>query len=291
MKKPVIILLILIFLVLLTTNAWADRVEKVMEESFTLDSTGSFSLTNVAGNIDIYSWDKEEVKMVATKSISSWGTSDPEELLDRIKIEITSQPKNLRIHTRYPVFSWIKNARVDYQLWIPEATSVRLESVSGAIQIEEHLNRVYAKTVSGRIKLENIRGNVEVKTVSGQVSARQIKGDIRANSVSGSLIFRDSQGSLSYLHSTSGRIEAELTAIDEDASDMSLSTVSGSINLYLPDDASFDLDVSTVSGEINTGFKVLIDSISERKLRGEVGTGGINIELKTVSGSISLGKL
>jgi hypothetical protein len=129
MKKPVIILLILIFLVLLTTNTWADRVEKVMEESFTLDSTGSFSLTNVAGNIDIYSWDKEEVKMVATKSISSWGTSDPEELLDRIKIEITSRPKNLRIHTRYPVFSWIKNARVDYQLWIPEATSVRLESV------------------------------------------------------------------------------------------------------------------------------------------------------------------
>ncbi|MBA7591824.1 hypothetical protein ES708_33991 [subsurface metagenome] len=155
--------------------------------------------------------------------------------------------------------------------------------------MEEHLNRVYAKTVSGGIKLNNIKGNVEVKTVSGQVSARQIKGDIRANSVSGSLVFRDSQGSLSYLHSTSGRIEAELTAIDEDASDMS--TISGSINLHLPDDASFDLDISTVSGKINTEFQVLIDSFNKRKLQGEVGDGGINIELKTVSGSISLGKL
>jgi len=291
MKRSIILLLILIFLVLLTTNAWADRVEKVIEESFTLNSTGSFSLTNVAGNIDVYSWDKEEVKMVATKSISSWGTDDPEELLDRIEIEITSQPKNLRIHTRYPTFSWIKNARVDYQIWIPEATNVQLESVSGTIQMGDHLNRVYAKTVSGNIKLNNIKGNVEIKTVSGKVSARQIKGDIRASSVSGNLTFRDSEGNFSSLHSTSGDIEAELAAIDEDASSMSLTTVSGDITLYLPDDASFDLDIKTVSGEISTKFKVLVESIKKNQLRGEVGTGGINIELRTISGDISLRKL
>ena len=327
MKKSIIILLSLIFLVLLTTNAWADRVEKVIEESFTLDSTGSFSLTNIAGDIMVYSWEKEEVKMVATKSISSWGLGDPEEFLDKIEIEIVSKPKTLKINTRYPTFSWIRNTRVNYQLWIPEATSVRLESVSGTIKIGDHLNRVYAKTVSGKIKLENIRGNVEVKTTSGdvvignvqgdltwsstsgdldlanlvgdldlhttsgKVSGQEIKGDIKASSVSGDLAFRDSQGGLPYLHTVSGDIRAELKVIDKDVSSMSLSTVSGGITLYLPEDASFDLDISTVSGEINTGFKVLIDSVSKRKLQGEVGTGGITIELETVSGDISLRKL
>jgi len=327
MKRSIIFLLILFFLVLLTANAWADRVEEVIEESFLLQKTGSFSLNNVAGDIIVYSWDKEEVKMVATKSISSWGTDDPEKLLDKIDIEITRQPKNLRIYTRYPTFSWIRNARVDYQLWIPEATSVRLESVSGTIQMGAHLNRVYAKTVSGNIKLNNIKGNVEVKTTSGdvvisnvqgdlawsstsgdldlanlvgdldlhttsgEVSGHEINGDIKASSVSGYLAFLDSQGGLSYLHTTSGDIRAELKVIDKDVSGMSLSTVSGDITLYLPEDASFDLDVSTVSGEINIGFKVLIDSVSKRKLQGEVGDGGINIELKTVSGDISLRKL
>ena len=291
MKKFIIILLILFFLVLLTTSTWADRVEKVIEESFLLQKTGSFSLNNVAGDIMVYSWDKEEVKMVATKSISSWGTSDPEELLDNIEIEIASQPKNLKINTRYPVLSWIKNARVDYQIWIPEVTNVQLESVSGTIRMEDHLNRVYAKTVSGNIKLNNIKGNVEVKTVSGKVSARQIKGDVRASSVSGNLTFRDSEGNLSYLHTTSGDIEAELAAIDKDAFDMSLTTVSGDISLYLPDDASFDLYIKTVSGEINTKFKVLVESVKKNQLQGEVGTGGINIELRTISGDISLRKL
>jgi len=291
MKKSIIILLSLIFLVLLTTGAWADRVEKVIEESFLLQKTGSFSLNNVAGNIMVYSWDKEEVKMVATKSISSWGTSDPEELLDNIEIEISSQPRNLKIHTRYPVLSWIKNARVDYQLWIPQTCVVELESVSGAIQMDNRLNRIYTKTVSGSIKLYNIMGNVELKTVSGNISAAKISGEIRAGSISGSLIFRDCEGSLPDLNSTSGSIEAELAAIDEDASAMSLSTVSGNIKLYLPDDASFDLYIKTVSGEINTKFKVLVESISKNQLRGEVGDGGINIELKTISGDISLGKL
>jgi len=327
MKRSIVLLLILFFLVLLTTNAWADRVEKVIEESFALDSTGSFSLGNVAGDIMVYSWDKEEVKMVAIKSVSSWGIGDPEEFLAKIEIEIVSQPKTLKINTRYPRFSWIRNTRVNYQLWIPEATSVRLESVSGTIQIGDHLNRVYTKTVSGKIKLENIRGNVEVKTTSGdvvisnvqgdlawsstsgdldlvnlvgdldlhttsgEVSGQEINGDIKANSVSGDLAFLDSQGGLSYLHTVSGKIRAELKVIDKDVSSMSLSTVSGGITLYLPENASFDLDISTVSGEINTGFKVLIDSVSKRKLQGEVGAGGITIELNTISGDISLRKL
>jgi len=294
MKRFIIIVLaVLMIAFLLAENIFAalDRVEKVVEESFILETNGSFSLTNVSGNIDVNSWDKEEVKMMAKKSISSWGTDNPEELLNKIEIEISSQPKNLKIHTRYPVLSWVKNVRVDYQLWIPATSSTQLESVSGNIQMADHLNRVHAKTVSGNIKLNNIKGNVEVKTVSGKVNALQIKGDIKANSVSGNLIFRDCEGRFSSLHSTSGNIEAELLTLDEDASDMSLTTVSGDINLYLPDEASFDLNIKTVSGEIDTKFKVLIESVKKNQLVGEVGAGGLDIELRTISGDISLGKL
>jgi hypothetical protein len=91
MKRFIIIVLaILTLTVLFAENIFADidRVEKVMEESFILENNGSFSLANVAGNIEVNSWDKEEVKMMATKSISSRGTDDPEELLNKIEIEI-----------------------------------------------------------------------------------------------------------------------------------------------------------------------------------------------------------
>ena len=289
----ILILAVLVLTILFSGNIIdaSGRVEVIREENFKLENRGFFSLTNVAGNIEINSWEKEEVRMVATKSISSWGTNDPNELLTKIKIEITSQPKNLKIYTRYPItLSWVKNARVDYQLWIPETARVKLESVSGKIQIENHLNQTYAKTVSGNIKLSNITGNLEVKTVSGKISAYQIKGEIKANSVSGNLLFRDSEGYFSSLNTTSGDIEAELAVIDEKASGMSFNSVSGDINLYLPDNTSFDLNIKTVSGKINTKFKVLIESAKRNQLIGEVGTGGLDIKLRTISGNIYLGK-
>jgi hypothetical protein len=294
LKKSIyIILLILIFSGLFFANIFAaqGRVEEVIEENFILNRTGSFSLANIAGKIEIYSWDREEARMLATKSITSWGLGDPEEILDNIEIEIVSHPQNLKINTHYPAFSWVKNARVDYQIWIPQTCAVALESVSGSIQMDNHLNRLSAKTVSGSIKLNNIMGNVEIKTVSGNINATKINGEIRAGSVSGSLIFRYCQGSFPDLHSTSGSILAELTAIEQDASAMSLTTVSGDINLNLPGDASFDLDIKTVSGEISSKFKVLVESVKKNQLQGEVGIGGINIELRTISGDISLSKL
>ena len=202
MKKLMnIILTLLMLIVLFTLNIFADqnRVLKVEEEVFVLEGSGSFSLENVAGNIEVNSWEKEEVKMIATKSIDVWGTANPEEILDKIDIKIISQPKNLTIYTRYPLSSWPKNTRVDYQLWIPKGVSVKLESVSGTIKMEDHLNRINASTVSGNIKLNNITGNVGLKTVSGKVKASQIKGDIKATSVSGSLIFRECEGIFSDL--------------------------------------------------------------------------------------------
>ena len=326
MRKIFIMLLILISFLLFYNYVYAGRVEEIKEENFLLKNTGSFSLSNVAGKIMVNSWDKEEVKMIATKSISSWGVGDPEELLDKIKIEITSKPESLRINTHFPQFSWVRNARVDYEVWIPREVNVRLSSVSGIIQMKSHLNRIFANTVSGKIKLDDIKGNVEVKTtsgntivndvqgdfiwsstsgeldmanlvgdldlhtVSGDISGSEVNGEIKANSVSGGINLRNSQGNLAYLRTTSGNIRAELEAINS-TSDMSLSTISGDIILYLPADAAFYLDINTISGDINTRFEVLIDGSDERKLQGTVGGGGINININTVSGDISLRKL
>jgi len=217
MKKSVIILLIIICLVLFYNFSWADRVEKVIEENFLLNNTGSFSLNNVAGEIVVHSWEKEEVRMVATKSITSWGTSDPEELLDKIEIEITSKPENLKISTHFPQFSWIRNARVDYEVWIPREVNVRLSSVSGTIQMKSHLNRVYANTVSGKIKLDDINGNVEVKTTSGDTIINDVRGDFIWSSTSGELDMLNLVGDLD-LHTVSG--------------DISCSAVNGKIKGY-----------------------------------------------------------
>ena len=59
------ILTLLILTVFFTLNTFAgqNRVLKVEEGVFALDGSGLFSLGNIAGNIEVISWDKEEVKV------------------------------------------------------------------------------------------------------------------------------------------------------------------------------------------------------------------------------------
>ena len=61
--------------------------------------------------------------------------------------------------------------------------------------------------------------------------------------------------------------------------------------LRLPENASFSLDIKTTSGDIRTTFPVTIDGSSDRgrnSLLGNVGTGGPDIKIKTVSGDVDV---
>ena len=71
MKKYMIIILVfLLLLFLFTINIRATCIEKIIENHFSLASKGSVYLKNTTGHIQIFSWDKNEVKMVAIKSVS-----------------------------------------------------------------------------------------------------------------------------------------------------------------------------------------------------------------------------
>ena len=209
MKKYMIIILVfLLLLFLFTINIRATRIEKIIENHFPLASKGSVYLKNTTGHIQIFSWDKNEVKMVAIKSASKWGISYPEKFLDKIKIDIFKNKNSIRINTRYPLFSWHKNARVDYRLWVPETASIYLESLYGNIHIKASLSSISVKTDSGDVFLYFIEGiscNLDVITVSGEicsnfnstignVSSRKIewkidqgKGNIKIKTISGNI--------------------------------------------------------------------------------------------------------
>ena len=214
MKKFImIILVILLVLLYFNIDSRATRIKKTIEDHFFLTSKDSLFLKNTTGNIHIFSWVKKEVRMVAVKSVSKWGISYPENFLDKIKIETSKNKNSIRINTRYPLFSWHKNARVDYRLWVPETASIYLESLYGNIHIKASLS------------------SISVKTDSGDVF------------------------------------------------------------LYFSEGISCNLDMMTVSGEICSEFNSVIGNVGSRKIEWKIGQGEGNIEIKTISGNISLLKL
>ena len=72
-------------------------------------------------------------------------------------------------------------------------------------------------------------------------------------------------------------------------SNLSFSTVNGSISLDLPDDVDADVDARWVNGRLETDLPLeLIRRVSGRSARRVLGDGGPELNLRTVNGSIPL---
>jgi len=107
-----------------------------------------------------------------------------------------------------------------------------------------------------RFEGHNVNGNVEVEDLRSDVTLATVNGRIRA--------------------STSGRIHRA-------------STVNGGIEVSVPRGIGAELRASTVNGAIETDFPVQMSGrIGRRSVQGTIGTGGPEMRLSTVNGSIRL---
>jgi DUF4097 and DUF4098 domain-containing protein YvlB len=127
---------------------------------------------------------------------------------------------------------------------------------------------VNMSTVNGGVTVDAIAGMIDASTVNGSVEARSTGGPVHAKTVNGS-------------------IKATMASLGSE--NLEYETVNGSITLTLPANSNVDLDISTVNGSVNTDFPVTVQgSISRRKLRGSIGSGGRSLKASTVNGSVNL---
>lgn len=330
MKKRYLLLIGLFFLMSFSAAALAVQVEEIEEASFPLSKEGLVSVESVAGEILVHSWDREEVRMVATKWARASSRARAEELLEALKIKVSSREDKLEISTEFPWWkslSPFSSVRVDYELWLPLSTEARAESTSGDIGIEERDNNVLAATTSGNISLKGIQGEIEATTISGDIymgqskgnavlhstsgeieveelegdidmittsgtiTLEEIRGIVEAHSVSGKIKILGAKGGATSVNTTSGDIWVEFKEVEVTLSKMEFSSTSGDILLALPENLGANVEVKTVSGSIRTEFQVLIEGIMGRgEVRGTIGGGGIRLRIYTTSGDIALRK-
>ncbi|MDQ2997468.1 MAG: DUF4097 domain-containing protein [Chloroflexota bacterium] len=67
-----------------------------------------------------------------------------------------------------------------------------------------------------------------------------------------------------------------------------MNSISGDVNLQLPEESSFRLDASTVSGDISSEFELRDGQQANRNLSGITGNGSATLTIGTTSGDISI---
>jgi hypothetical protein len=130
--------------------------------------------------------------------------------------------------------------------------------------------RFVARTVNGSVDAQDLDGDVEARTVNGGIKATT-KGPVDAETVNGSI------------NASVGR--------GNGTAPLRFRTVNGGISLDLPEGTSADLRASTVNGEIETDFPLTVKGrFSGKSVSGALGSGGRELSLETVNGSIRLRK-
>ncbi len=230
-----------------------DEIEKI-EQSYPLNPDGRVRVSNVNGSIVIEAWDRSEVRLEATKIASS------KELLSRLEVDVDARPEAFSITTRYGdtrnrgvVMSRSERLEVQYKLSVPRTARLdEIETVNGSVDVSDFVNYTKVSAVNGSVKATNLRGGANLSTVNGEVNA-----DFESLT-------------------TGARI--------------SLGTVNGRVALTIPSDSNATIKADSLTGAIlnDLGLLVRKGEYVGRNLHGQLGSGGVAIDLNSVSGSLSI---
>jgi len=240
-----LLLLAAIFLYL-ALPAFATTAASFMH-TYPLPPGGSFALDNVNGSVQVEGWARDEVEVCAVKT----SRSDPQDL-ERVTIDVDSQPGKVSVHTRYPRGEGGEVA-VEYHVHVPFRVLLgTVGTVNGSVVV---------RGVDGGGELRSVNGNVEVLNSSGRFSAKTTNGDLHL----------------------------ELRHL-QDGAPMNFETVNGSVILGLPSNARANLNVLSMNGDFTSDLPMTSarSTPAAHAFRAKLGDGGGEISVRTVNGAVRL---
>ena len=234
--------------------------------TFDVDQLKEIYIHSVSSDVSVFSTDEEDIK------IHFYGRSALKSEKTLPKLITNLEGSKLKIEIEYPKVIFY-NANVVLDVYIPQdyTGNINIDAVSADVDISNlDINNFQCKTVSGDLKIKSLGSdNLTLKTTSGEVNIMDFTGNLEADSVSGD-------------------INVRYRVFDNN---IDVKTISGKVEIDLPQNAEFYLKTNTVSGEVVARFPITIISFNKmNQLEGTVGTGDNSIIIDTVSGDIYINK-
>ena len=230
------------------TTRTADQRQHEFQWERVLGAGKTIEIKGINGSITAEKASGNRVRIVAVKVGKR---SDPRE----VKIEAVESAEGVTICAVYPGASSCGSGRMNIR---NNDVQVRFN-----VSVPEGV-RLVATTVNGSVKASQLESDLVARTVNGSVTL-STTGRAEASTVNGSII-------------------AEIGATNLSA-DLVFSTVNGSISIELPEGLNADIRASTVGGRLSSDFPLMVD---RRRMHGTLGSGGYELKLSTVNGTIRL---
>jgi len=199
------------------------------------------------------------------------------------------------------------NISVDYEITVPENTTVRGHTGSGNQTVEGLKGNVDLESGSGDLTLARLTGEMHLQTGSGNVHGHELAGPARARAGSGDIDLEETGEGDVEIRTGSGNItvkginggfhaeagSGDIRGQGTPKNLWSVRTGSGNVNLQVPQEMAFDVDVSSSSGTVTMNHPVTTTiqgrvQESRKSVVGKVRGGGPMISVHTGSGDVQV---
>jgi len=269
--------------------ASAESARPTTDTTFAIKPGTRVVVENHAGQIQVDTWNRSEIRIVAQHKRRAHLTIDPSPGRLEISAEGTMGE---------PVW-------VDYQLTVPTDTPLELSGIDTDIEVNGARAEIKAESVQGDVSVHGGEGPVSVSSVEGAVEVVGPRGRVEASSVNRSARVVGARGAVQ-ASAISGDVYLEdLDSDDVEASTIngevfyvgaykangsySFSTHDGDLAIGVPEKANVSGSVATFQGDFSCAFPV---ETNERK-RGKqihftLGDGSARLEIEAFNGDVKI---
>jgi DUF4097 and DUF4098 domain-containing protein YvlB len=270
----------------------AVEAKTPIEESRPIAADGLVEIDNLAGSMEITTWDKPEVR------VSGELGEDVEEL----EIQESATGVKIRVRNRQD------QRNVDetiLRLQVPPTVSVQAESVTADLTVRElNGNSLVFATVTGdltaeaqtqRLEVESVSGDISfagatprasVETVSGEIDLRGIEGEVAISTVSGDVSMAGSRIARGRFETVSGNLQLNLDLVERGR--LNAESMSGDVKLQLPAGHQAEYTAQSYSGTIESDFGEVSGNSHGpgHSLSFQQGENGATIRIESFSGNV-----
>jgi DUF4097 and DUF4098 domain-containing protein YvlB len=301
--KPLMIAIALIGLVMPATPGIAKESPSAIEQEHIVERGSRIVIRNEFGDIRIEGSDRNTVEAVARDRNSS----------QPVPVSITeASSANKKVFTVSPVESGPQKINISLEVKVPRDADlapiyvrrgnitvnnldagVNVRTDDGNITVQRAgstgVGSVEATAGSGNVDLSNINGDVRIVAISSGITVQCVKGDVTARVSSGYIAASNIDGDVE-LNVSSGN--PSFTGPIHPDRRYRLKTLSGHVEMHIPDTVGFAAVLTSYSGQLKTDFQFPNASpSSRRRIIGNYGDGTARIELDSFSGTVQLRKM
>ena len=281
-------------------NSYSDdqNLQVLQEKTFQINQGKTLKLDASSGNIEISTWDKNEVYVKISGNNRAKEKTEFTFSNDENMVEITAKTKS-------SFFGWNKGIKLKFDIKLPKnfnpethtsGGNIKLEGLNGNPDLKTSGGNIYVKNSSGNIRTNTSGGEIRVENVSGSMKLSTSGGNISANNFNGNFDARTSGGNIKlagndskiYAETSGGDIKLDYKGQNKG---IELNTSGGDIDINLPADINAAANLSSSGGRISCDFKGNnAVKVSSSKFEADINNGGNPLYAKTSGGDIEVSK-